>query len=255
MTIPLGEFTLTKPSMIVSDPFYDYPLDKEFLLLLENMKLGDWKVFVSRHRINNEHDINVSLTALHVENALGDTSSLKWQELIQVVSSESGKIGIFDAARFKGGSDDLWYEKSLSLVDESFEAASVMPGGAISASGLGKGKYSVNICTDNVKRIVCIKVVFFNDPKVSLSEPLTREERLSVAHDLLKRTPWSAALRFRELHEYSLAAEAVTKTINKADSDDPLLVNYYIFRAAMYDKISKTDLAIEDRRTIQKLRE
>jgi hypothetical protein len=241
--------------MLVSDPFYDHPHDKEFLLLLENMKLGDWKVFVSRYRINNDHDINVSLTALHVENALSDTSSLKWLENEKLVHSESGKIGFFDAVRFKGGSDDLWYEKSLSLVDESFEAASVMPGGAISASGLGKGKYSVSICTDSEKQIVCVKVVFFDNPNATVSEPLTREERLSIAHDLLKRTPWSAALRFRELHEYSLAAKAVTKTINKADNDDPLLINYYIFRAAIYDKMNKTDLAIEDRRTLQRLRE
>lgn len=255
MTIPLGEFTVTSPALIVSDPYYDYPLDKEFLLYLNNVKPGDWKVYTSRYTIQNKRDINISLTAIHVEKALSNTSSLKWETLPQKVSSEAERIGFFDAVRFKGGSDTSWYEKCCNITDDAYDGASVMPGGAISSSGFGKGLYNVEVCKDNNDNIVCVRVIFYTPNETEIAEPLSKAQKLVVAKDLLKRNPWPAALRFKEIHEYEFAEKAITKTIQKADTDDPLLINYYTFRATIYDKLGKTDLAIEDRRSVQKLRE
>lgn len=162
----IGSFEMTQPVMRVSDPCYSK--DTWCVGTIENCVTGKWEAAVAYkdegdwgNRVSiliARHESGPAFSAANriymKENNDAGTATVYWPkhgwDRISDIDVDSGQCGLFDDAKYqdesvfkkkaKCGFDDGWYGHCCNRTF-SDKRAGVIPGGAVSSSGLGDGGY------------------------------------------------------------------------------------------------------------------
>eukprot|EP01033_Poteriospumella_lacustris_P006803 gene6803-4906_t len=160
----IGLFNVSEGRLIVSDPSYEVHPALNFII--ENATPGHWfgvvKVASEDYGNRIAELIGFSVhTSAEGQACIMDGRCL-WEQQ-QTLGVDSGMMGIFDAKFYKvngavkGKDLDAGRENSIFGVD-----ASKMPGGMVSRSGFGDGRYEASTYCEN--ELVCgVKIEFIND--------------------------------------------------------------------------------------------
>lgn len=165
MRIHLGPFEVSSGELVVADPCYE--LDRETIIMgvLAPAKNGQWQAFSGRVELENWGEACSSLIAHHIDYELGE-DDISWVKCPFIVGVDSGQACIFDRAQFRradpGPGDDVadnpWFEACCAVTEE--RDAGVLPGGAVSRSGIGDGAYGAYYLTDAQQQVVGVKIIF-----------------------------------------------------------------------------------------------
>jgi hypothetical protein len=149
----LGSFALASGKMVISDPCYNR--DVWCSGELTRVAKGNWNAFAFFREIMEGTGVRVSaLLGLHDSYEPG--AKPEWVEEPIDVGVDSGQAGFFDSFSYKNddllkklgiepepgdiADDELWYSYCCRIT-LSDKQAGVLPGGAVSSSGMGDGSY------------------------------------------------------------------------------------------------------------------
>lgn len=170
--IELGSFELTQPAMRVSDPCYNR--DIWCSGVVSNCKTGAWGAAVIKKDDGEGGDLNAVIAVRHASSGvefgeIADVASLlvsrnrmtpMWEDSGIDVGVDSGQAGFYDDATYQ---DETLLPPDVSREESEFGGpwytyvchntltrlgACVIPGGAVSSSGIGDGGYSCLVHRD-----------------------------------------------------------------------------------------------------------
>lgn len=145
--------------VVVSDPCYD--LGTWCLAIIENVKVGEYLVNVTKMDTKGWGNRVSSIKVVHAENIF---SKHNWEKTEHEIGVDSGQAGIFDFPTFRKNNEG-WYDSMCDLTDGE-------PGwgtynkGVVSRSGFGDGSYDLYISKVDDK-IVGMAIDFHVDEDLS----------------------------------------------------------------------------------------
>jgi hypothetical protein len=174
---PLGSFTVASGELIVSDPLYDPPTSEKGGIngLVPRVKKGSWSAFVHKGKAKGWGERCFQLETHHVDHP--PAGSEPWAGVQFEVGVDTGQAGIFDRPMFADDSlvppgffaneeplvpEQLWYSMCCKHTISTL-GAGVIPGGAVSSSGVGDGGYECQFRTDKDGSVVGVRIVFLTE--------------------------------------------------------------------------------------------
>ena len=158
MRVSVGQFNNTSNTFVISDPCYD--TDVWCRGELTNVRTGIWKAEVGTYVAGTWGLRVAQLTVIHESFDKDGEGDLTEHVAPFEVGVDSGQAGIFDAAHYRGGIDEEWYEKCCAATESDELLAGVIPFGVVSRSGFGDGGYDCIYYTDTDDMVCKITIVF-----------------------------------------------------------------------------------------------
>ncbi|XWV26049.1 hypothetical protein QJ857_gp1031 [Tupanvirus soda lake] len=181
-TIHLGSFVVESGKILVSDPGYDFNIDKydtkpdawNLNLLLDSVVNGQWDSWVVVDETTNRNAQLICVNHNKHDNLEELLNKKEWEILNDVICVDSGQAGIYDLDHFKGGDNDEWYEKNCDITLDMDYSAGTISHGVVSSSGYGDGMYDCHIFKINDKT-TAIRIIFIDDKKKEFYEKIVAD--------------------------------------------------------------------------------
>ena len=167
-TYALGEFNLTQPELLISDPCYE---PGTWCSGSVSAKPGRWLAEVTIGPTSWMRRTK-ALRVRH-ESTSADIYAEPFEDSGIDVGVDSGQCGVFDAAKYEQDAYcEKAYERICNITLNHPLAGGVLAeaSGAVTQSGFGDGSYAARIRKDETGRIVAVQVIFISDEELDLED-------------------------------------------------------------------------------------
>lgn len=185
--IPIGTFEVDKfGTLIISDPCYDFSTWCNGKISFA--KEGTWHAYIDCMNTEILGIRNANLTVIH-EDYVSNDEHKPWKIIQAFIGVDSGQCGIFNAKHFRNDelarkypSDNRFiirdepgseFYNQCCMITSNFDyevsrglAAGVVPGGAVSMSGFGDGRYDAYYFESDKGEVIGVFVEFISDDEL-----------------------------------------------------------------------------------------
>lgn len=159
----IGKFSVKSNTVEITDPCYS-PKDG---IIVENVTNGEYVCFTEILDEGTWGSRNAVLYAIN--KVFFTTNKLEkenlalqnWNPQKESFGVDSGQGGIFDVEDYKGGEDEVFYEKVCDITLNGL-GAGTLDFCVVSSSGYGDGGYGYETIIEN-KEVVGFKIIFIGD--------------------------------------------------------------------------------------------